>query len=94
MVQMINYSAKQEAIQCMIGHPVNVTNPEISLIINYTNFVLVNVEFISSLISNAMLFYGLWKTNRSLQTSQKLFMYLSIIDIITNANNMIRTWIQ
>jgi len=47
-------------------------------------------QFIFVLVSNTMLIIGLFKTNKSLPISQKLFIYLSLVDILTSVLNLVR----
>ena len=45
-------------------------------------FVLTLFIILMTIVSNLMFIYGLWKTNKVLSFIQKLFIYLSIIDLL------------
>ena len=94
MTDLIDPNSKQKKTECLVGYPIKIVEIESNLIVGYTNLVVVIVGFILALLSNVLLIFGMWKTNQKLKISQKLFIYLSIIGIISNTNHFVRTWIQ
>jgi len=67
----------------------NITIYKLDDDLKHYSFVVGLVVTVFVFVSNTMLIYGLYKTNKKLSLIKKLFIYLSIIDIVTSCIEVI-----